>query len=135
MTNSWTDLVDRGSGPFHFRFILQPTVAVLLGIRDGLKYGRERRSFLLWAGPEDPLERRAQFAATWRSIGKVFVLAVILDTLYQIIVLSWFYPLQTIIVAFSVALIPYLAVRGLVNAVARGWRGRKPPDQTTERNT
>ena len=50
----WENLVDRIGGPMNLRFILQPTMAVLLGIRDGLRYAREGRSFLLWGGPENP---------------------------------------------------------------------------------
>ena len=124
----WTNLIERGDGPLHLRLILQPTIAALLGIRDGLRYAREGRSFLLWGGPIDPAERRAQHLASWRSIAKVLVLAIVLDTVYQIMVLNWFYPLETLIVAIGVAVIPYMVVRGLVNALARKWGGRKPLD-------
>ena len=128
LTRLWTDLIERGGGPLHFRFILQPVMAIFFGIRDGLRYAREGRSFLLWGGPEDPLERRAQLSATWWCIGKVFVLAIVLDVIYQLIVLDWFYPLETLIVAIAVALVPYFLVRGLVNYLTRTWRGPKPPD-------
>ena len=128
LTRLWEDLVGRIGGPMTMRFILQPTMATLFGIRDGLKYAREGRSFLLWGGPEDPVERRAQLLATWRSIGKVFVLAILLDVIYQLVVQHWFYPLETLIVAVAVAVVPYLAVRGLVNWLARAKRGSGPPE-------
>jgi len=120
----WENLVDRIGGPMNLRFILQPTMAVLLGIRDGLRYAREGRSFLLWGGPENPAERRAQLLATWRSIGKVFVLAIVLDIICRWIAVNWFFPLETLIVAIGVAVVPYLAVRGSVNWLARSRRAR-----------
>ena len=128
LTRLWEDLVGRIGGPMTLRFILQPTMATLFGIRDGLRYAREGRSFLLRGGPEDPVERRAQLLATWRSIGKVFVLAILLDVIYQLIVLRWVYPLETLIVAIVVAVVPYLAIRGLVNWLARPKGGSRPPE-------
>jgi hypothetical protein len=65
--------------------------------------------------------------ASWHAIMKVVVLAVVLDTVFQIIVLHWFYPLETLIVVLAVAVVPYLLVRGLFNALARIWRGWNTP--------
>jgi hypothetical protein len=33
----WEDLIGRAGGPITFRLILQPSIAVVLAIRDGLK--------------------------------------------------------------------------------------------------
>src|SRR5262249_40269963 len=120
------NLTDRVSGPMWFRFILQPTMATVLGILDGLRFAREGRSFLLWGGPKDPAERRAQRNATLKAIGKVFVLAIILDVIYQLIALRWVFPAETLIVAVVVAMIPYFVVRFVVNMISR--RGRKPDE-------
>ena len=35
----------------------------------------------------------------WRIAGKVFLVALVLDAIYQITVFHWFYPLQALIVA------------------------------------
>lgn len=119
------NLGGRIDGPMSFRFILQPTMAILFGILDGLRYAREGRSFLLWGGPEDPVERRLQHSATWKSIGKVFGLAVVLDVIYQVLLFRWVYPLESLIVAVIVALIPYFLVRFTVNSLAKRWRNPK----------
>jgi hypothetical protein len=124
----WTDMVGRLDGPLHFRLILQPAMAVFFGIRDGLRFAREGRSFLLWGGPKDPAERTAQFWSTVRAIGKVFLLAIVLDVIYQLWVLHWVYVPQLLFVAIVVALAPYLLVREVVNFLARIRRGRRPPD-------
>lgn len=122
LSRIWSDLGERVDGPMSFRLFLQPTMATFFGIRDGLRFAREKRSFLLWGGPTDPAERKAQFRSTWRSIGKVFILAIVLDVIFQILVFRWFYPAEALIVALVVAIVPYLIVRGIMNALARRWR-------------
>jgi len=64
-------------------------------------------------------------------VGKIFVIAVVIDLFEQFIVLRWFYPGEAILVAFILAFIPYLLIRGPVNRIARGKRrsasdGKRP---------
>lgn len=115
------NLSGRLDGPMSFRFLMQPAMAVLFGVLNGLRYAREGRSFLLWGGPKDPAERRAQQLATWKSIGKVFAIAIVLDVIYQVWILKGFYPLEALIVAIVVALVPYFLVRFIVNTIAKRW--------------
>jgi hypothetical protein len=124
----WTDMLGRVDGPLRFRFVLQPAMAVFFGVVDGLRFAREGRSFLIWGGPKDPAERTAQFRSTWRSIGRVFLLAIVLDLIYQLWVLHWVYIPQLLVVAVVLALVPYFLVRGAVNGIARIRRRRRPPD-------
>jgi len=128
LTRFWTDMIGRLDGPLHFRLIVQPAMAIFFGVRDGLRFAREGRSFLLWGGPKDPAERWAQFWLGWRSIGKVFILAIVLDVIYQLWVLRWLYVPQFLFVAIVVAVLPYLLVRGAVNLIATIRRRRRPPD-------
>jgi hypothetical protein len=53
-------------------------------------------------------------------VGKVFVLAILIDAVYQFIVLRTFYPGEAVIVAAILAFIPYLLIRGPANRLARG---------------
>ncbi len=55
----------------------------------------------------------------WKSVGKVFILAIVLDIAYQLYVLHFFYPFETLVVAILLAIIPYLILRGLVTRLAR----------------
>ena len=56
----------------------------------------------------------------WKAIGKVFVLAIALDVIYQFIVRrSWIYPGEAFLVAVTLALMPYLLIRGLATRIAR----------------
>ena len=39
-SDMWEGLVSRSTGPLKFRFFLQPSVAIFLAVRAGLKIGR-----------------------------------------------------------------------------------------------
>lgn len=104
------------------RIILQPTMAALLAIRAGLKDAREGKSPYLWTILTNPDQRADLLREGWKAIGRVFLLAVIMDVIYQLIVARWIYPLELIIVAILLAVVPYLLIRGPVNRIARRWR-------------
>ena len=59
----------------------------------------------------------------WKSVGKVFILAIVLDVIYQLIALKWVYPGEAIIVAIILAVVPYILVRGLLNRIL--WRSHE----------
>ncbi len=111
------DLVGRLDGPLHFRFIFQPLMAAIFAIRDGRRDAHaERKPFRLIT---DPAQRRQVLLTSWKSVGKVFVIALILDAVYQFKVFRSFYPGQALLVALFLAVVPYLLLRGPVNWVTR----------------
>ena len=54
-------------------------------------------------------------------MAKAFVIAVMIDCIYQIIELRWFYPSEALMVAAILAVLPYLLMRGPLNRIARRW--------------
>ena len=72
-----------------------------------------------WALIWDHTQRQAMLKDGWKSISRVFILALVLDVVYQIIVLRFVYPGEAVIVAFVLAIFHTLIVRGLVTRVAR----------------
>lgn len=129
-TRVLTSLSDRVGGPMTFRIILQPLMACLLAVRAGLKDARDDRPPYLWTILTDPTQRASLVREGWKSVARVFVLAIVMDVIYQLIVLRWFYPGETLIVAVALAVIPYLLLRGPVNRLAR--RLRRPSTISTE---
>lgn len=111
--------MSRVGGPLTFRLILQPTMATLLAVLAGLRDARAGRPPYLWTLLTDPTQRVDLLREGWRSIARVFVVAVIMDLVYEWVVGRWFYPLETLIVAVVLAIVPYLVVRGPVNRIAR----------------
>jgi hypothetical protein len=119
------NLVGRVGGRFTFRLLLQPTVATFFAIRAGLKDARTGRAPYGWAVLSDSTKRRNLLSEGWADVAKVFAIAVIIDLVYQNIELRWFYPEESLIVAASLALVPYLLLRSPTNRIARRCRGTK----------
>ena len=124
ITGWWADFLSRLGGPMTFRLILQPTMAALLALRSGIRDAREGRPAYFWSILTDPASRPGLIREGWRGISRVFVVAVVMDLVYQVWILKWFYPLQALLVAILLAVVPYLLIRGPVNRVIR--RFRKP---------
>lgn len=123
MDDLWTRIVggviERTSGPLHLRLILQPAMSVTLAVLAGLKDAKAGKPPYFWALLTDPSHRVEMLQDGWKSVGKVFVLAWLLDIAYQLIAVRSLYPGGAIIVAIALAIVPYLIVRGLVTRVAR----------------
>ena len=113
------NLSARVSGPMSLRLFLQPTMATLFAIRAGLKDARAGQPPFLWALLTDNKSRASLLRDGWKDIGKVFLIAVALDVVYQLIVARFVYPGEVIIVAIVLAILPYLIVRGLATRIAR----------------
>ena len=117
LARTFEDLLGRLDGPLHFRFIFQPLMSALFAIRDGSRDARAgRKPFRLMT---DPAQRRQALLTGWRSVGKVFVIAFILDAVYQFRVFGWFYLGQALLVAVFLAIVPYSLLRGPVNWLTR----------------
>jgi hypothetical protein len=113
------NLAERVTGPMHFRLLLQPGMATFFAIRDGLKDARECKPPYFWGLFTDKGEREAMVKNGWKSVGKVFILAIVLDVIYQLIEHRWtVYPGEAALVAIILAIVPYLLIRGPVNRIA-----------------
>ena len=129
LTRAWTDLLGRSAGLMSFRIVLQPTVAIGLAIRAGLVDAREGRPPFLWNIRSSPGRRRELLRTGWKDVGTVFAVALILDSIYQVIVHSAIYPLELLITATVLALVPYALIRGPVTRIARRRRARAAADR------
>jgi len=123
MEDLWQRIVEnlfgRFDGPFHFRFILQPVMASIFAVIDGIKDAKNNKPAYFWAFVVNPEYRQELLKSGWKSVGKIFILAVVLDIVYQLIVQHMIYPGEILIVAFILAIVPYLVLRGPVNRIVR----------------
>jgi len=115
-------LLGRASGPLHLRLLIQPIVAAILAIRAGRRDAREGKPPFLWTLLMVRAERRELFRSARNDIGKMFIVAIGVDAIYQLIELRAFYIVQAVIVAFVLAVIPYALLRGVVMRVVRFFR-------------
>jgi hypothetical protein len=115
----WQEIVARPSGRMAFRFYLQPLVAMLLASRDGIRDARAGNPAYFWAFFTGRLQRRELMRDGWRSIKNVFIVALVVDFIYQLVVLRGLRPGEGLLVAIAVAIVPYVLLRGPANRLAR----------------
>ena len=118
------NLFARLDGPLHFRLIAQPLMAAIFATIDGVKDAKLKQPAYFWAMVSHPEHRRELLMVGWKRVSKVFILAVILDIAYQLKVNHWIYPGETLFVAFILAIVPYLLLRGPINRILQ-WRNNK----------
>jgi hypothetical protein len=108
----WHDLLERPSQLFRFRFILQPVMAGIAALHDGLADARNGRAPYLWALVTRSSHWLGLLEEGVISTARVLLLGLLMDTIYQFIVLKTFYPAEAAIVAIVLAFVPYLLLRG-----------------------
>ena len=109
----------RIGGSMNFRFILQPLMAMIFATIDGLKDAKTGKVPYLWSLFTQPQHLEAQLRNGWKSIGKVFILAIVLDVIFQVRELHNFFPLEALVIALLLAIVPYLGLRGIVCRLSR----------------
>ena len=117
-------LLGRASGPLHLRLVIMPTVVTILAVRASLRDARDGQPAFLWAILANPAQRRRLLRSAVKDVGRIFIVAVVLDTTYQLVVLRAFYPGQMLIVAVVCAIVPYFLVRGPIMRLAHFLRRR-----------
>jgi hypothetical protein len=119
------EMIGRASGPLNFRLVVMPTVAAFLGFRAGLRDARDGEPTFLWGIFTMPTGRAAALRSARKDIGRVFIMALIMDTTYQLIALRTLQVFQVLVVAVVCAIVPYVLVRGPVAFVARRLRRKE----------
>src|SRR4051812_47399931 len=128
----WENLTDRVSGPMWFRTVLQPAVAIFFAVKDGLNDARLGRPPYLWKIiTNHGGHRRELIHDGWASIAKVFFMAMLVDAIYQFIVQRWIYPLEIVLTAIILAVIPYILIRGPLNRLLSRFISPKPKEPQT----
>ena len=117
----WDQLIARPTGPMAFRFILQPIMAAIAALRDGINDAKSRRSPFFWTLLTNPFEGGHRLYEGLISTARVILLGLCMDAIYQWIVLKTFYPAEAVIVALALAFFPYVLLRGPITRIAR-WR-------------
>ena len=117
----WHDLIERPDGPMRFRFVLQPLMATIVAIRDGLKDARSGRSPYFGTVLRNPQERIGRLREGLDATARIIALGLVMDVIYQTVVFRTFYPDQALVVALVLAFVPYVIIRGVI---ARIWRGQ-----------
>ena len=123
----WADIADRLHGPMTFRFYLQPTMAFVAALVDGIRDVRFGHKSFFWSADRDPTLRAGRLREGMISTARVVLLGISMDAIYQFKVFDRFYPVEALMMAILLAVIPYFIFRWIVECVARWWFARKSP--------
>jgi hypothetical protein len=121
----WTDLFDRIHGPMTFRFYLQPVMALLAALPDGINDARGGHKSFFWSGLLSPNASTGRLREGLISTARVVLLGLSMDVIYQFKVFDRFYPGEALMMAILLAVIPYFVFRWIVERAARWWLARK----------
>ena len=117
----WRSLVARPGGPMTFRFVLQPAMAAIAALSDGVADARLGRTPYLSAILFGADERGTRLWEGVLSTSRILILGVVMDIVYQLAVLGEFFPAEAAIVAVLLAFVPYALLRGPIGRIARRW--------------
>ena len=118
----WQQLIERPSEPMAFRFVLQPLMAAIAAFLHGRRDARLGRAPYFWTVMSSRQERVARLREGLNATAKMIVLGLVMDSIYQVIVLKRFYPVEAVIVALLLGFVPYVIFRGVVTRIVYQWR-------------
>jgi hypothetical protein len=113
------DLPKRLTGPGRFRFVLQPLLATLLGIRSGMADAAAGRPPYLLGLATDGQRRRELARDGFASVVNLVLMGVLLDSAFQWLILGASYPGPALVVGPVLIGTPYAVARALSNRAVR----------------
>ena len=115
----WANFLARLDGPMHFRFVVQPLVAMILGARAALRDARAGEPPFLWAILSRRQGRSERMKGALRDLSSVLVVAALLDATYQVVEHRSIFVLELAFTVAVLALVPYVLVRGPLSRLVR----------------
>jgi hypothetical protein len=120
------DLPKRLFGPGRFRFLLQPTVAIVLGILAGRADARAGRPPYLWALAFGAGQSRRELAReALGHVANLVLMGILVDSLCQWLILGASYPGAALVVGPVLIAAPYGLARALANRLTRTREARR----------
>ena len=113
------ELPRRFTGPGRLRFILQPAIATVLGIRGGLVDAKSGKppyvfSLIFHAG-----RRRELLRSGAAAIGTLLAMGIILDLVFQLVIYHSVHPGAALLIGPILICFPYALLRAVTTRVAR----------------
>jgi hypothetical protein len=113
------DIVDRVAarlaGPFSFRFVLQPIVAIVLGVRDGIRDGRQGRPSFLLDFCRNPQRRKPHLQQVSRRLLLPLTVAIVLDGFVQFLLFGWIRVSGAVTAGPVLMGLPYIIARAVTS--------------------
>ena len=127
----FADLLARLSGPGRMRFILQPTVAIALGARDGVKDARAGLPPFVWALVFHGSRRSRLLRDMFASVRNLVAIAILLDVVSQFLIFREIHPGAALLLGPVLITIPYALSRSFTNRMVRRRISQMPATRST----
>ena len=119
------ELPQRFTGPGRLRFILQPSIALLIGLRGGLADARAGRPPYLFGLIMGGQNRRELVLGGWVAVRNLVAMGIVLDAVAQLLIYRQVHPGAALVIGPFMIGLPYAVARALTNRVAVAFgRGR-----------
>jgi len=116
------DIPKRLAGAGRMRFLLQPALAILFGWKAGRSDAALGQPFLVRRLLGGTVERATLAKETLEGIGVLLLMGILLDSLFQWLLLGVSYPGAALVVGPVLITVPYVVSRAVAGRI-----GRKPP--------
>ena len=103
------------TGPGNLRFVVQPLIAILLAMRDGRNDAKSGTSPYLYELVSSSGQRGATLKGGIKAVLMPFSVAVILDSILQIVIFDVWRLQSALVVGLCLVGIPYILVRSISN--------------------
>ncbi len=115
-------VIARVAGPMSLRFVFQPLVAVLLGIRDGAMDAKAGEPPFIIDLIVDRDNRKAKLAGVLKSLSKTIIVATVSDMIAQYLIFDQVRLIPAIVVGVFLLSVPYSLARGIANRIVTARR-------------
>jgi hypothetical protein len=120
------ELPQRFSGPGRLRFVLQPLVAILFGVRCGLADAKSGRPPYIFSLLFHAHKRKELLRSGIMAIGHVLAFGILLDAVAQWLIYGQIHPGAALVIGPALVWAPYASARGLTARLARCLKPQRP---------
>ena len=113
------DIPKRLAGPGRFRFILQPLMAIILGVLGGLADARAGRPPYLYGVLFHRDLRSELVRSGLETVANLVLMGILLDAVFQWVILGVSHPGAALVVGPALIVFPYSLARALSNRLSR----------------
>ena len=119
----WEGIVDVASGRGQFRLILQPLIAVIVGVKFGMADAKSGKDPFLWRLAVTSKDRMKLVKQALKSVIIPFTIAIVVDGILQYLLLGYVRPLAAVVMGAVLVFVPFVISRSLSNRVYRRTHG------------
>jgi hypothetical protein len=122
-------LIARVVGPMSLRFVFQPLIGLLLGVRDGMRDAKAGEPPFILDLIANNENRKEKLSSLLTSLSKTVLIAVVLDIIAQYLIFSQVRITSAVMIAIIILVVPYSIARAVTNRIVTKRRLYGPSKQ------